>query len=150
MTFLTNLRPSTRKVQNSALCDPFWKKCACISHFGRLTSPHFVKNNKFYLSLKKSFPTEAKLFWCVNFQKLYKIKIVKRGNLLQISLLLVFEKNKNENVSKFDDSMSNYLTYNLTWNKYNLTLCQIFDTESWIFDTNSMIFDINSWIFDIH
>ena len=76
--------------------------------------PPFSQNNSFYLCLEKNFPTGPKPFWCVNFQKLYKIKIVKHGNLLQISLLLVFGKNKNENVSKFDDSMSNYLTYNLT------------------------------------
>ena len=95
------------------------------------------------------FPTEAKAFWCVNFQKLYKIKIVKHGNLLQISLLLVFKKIKMKIVSKFDDSMSNYLTYNLTSNKYNLTRCQIFDTESWIFDINSRIFDTNSGLFDV-
>ena len=61
----------------------------------------------------------------------------------------MFEKNKNENVSKFDDSMSNYLTYNLTSNKYSLTRCQIFDTESWIFDINSRIFATNSGLFDV-
>ena len=33
----------------------------------------------------------------------------------------MFEKNKNESLSNFDDSMSNYLTYNLTSNKYSLT-----------------------------
>ena len=82
--------------------------------------PFFQKTTNFIYNQKSVSDRNKPLLVC-EFLKFWQNKKCKKGKSpLNIHIVAVW-KNKNENLSKFDDSMSNYLTYNLTWSKYNLT-----------------------------
>ena len=122
---LTNLRPSALQVPKNGTWDPFLKKVPKHIPFCRLDIPPFSTKQHFLFIIEKSVSDRTKPLLVCKFSKFWQNKKCKKvKSPLNIHVVAVW-KNKNEILLKFNVSMSNNLTYNLTQNYYDLTRCQI-------------------------